>query len=109
MALAGALAGLAACNFVQGYKFYFEEGFTAEAGFKGIAVALLARSHPFAVIPAALLFGALDRGGFAINQQVPKEFVDILQAMVLLFVIVLVPVTRRLVQRAVVARVREVA
>ena len=89
MALSGALAGMAAANFVQGYKYYFEEGFTAEAGFKGIAVALLARTHPAGIIPAAFLFGALDRGGFVVNSLVPKEIVDILQALVILFVIVL--------------------
>jgi simple sugar transport system permease protein len=89
MALSGALAGMAAANFVQGYKYYFEEGFTAEAGFKGIAVALLGRTHPAGIVPAALLFGALDRGGFAVNALVPKEIVDILQALVILFVIVL--------------------
>lgn len=89
MAISGALAGMAAANFVQGYKYYFEEGFTAEAGFKGIAVALLGRTHPAGIVPAALLFGALDRGGFVVNALVPKEIVDILQALVILFVIVL--------------------
>jgi simple sugar transport system permease protein len=89
MALSGALAGMAAANFVQGYKYYFEEGFTSAAGFKGIAVALLARNHPAGIVPAALFFGALDRGGFVINALVPKELVDILQALVILFVIAL--------------------
>ena len=89
MLASGALAGMAAANFVLGYKYYFEEGFTAEAGFKGIAVALLGRSHPAGIVPAALLFGALDRGGFVVNAIVPKELVDILQALVILFVIVL--------------------
>jgi simple sugar transport system permease protein len=95
MVLSGMLAGLAASNFVLGYKHYFEEGFTAEAGFRGIAVALLARSQPLGIVPAALLFGALDRGGFVLNQVVPKEFVDILQALVLLSVIVLGPWLRQ--------------
>ena len=91
MALSGAVAGISAANFVLGYKHYFEEGFTAQAGFKGIAVSLLGGNHPFGVIPAALLFGGLDRGGFAINSLVPKEIVDIMQALVILLVIVLVP------------------
>jgi len=88
MMVSGGLAGVAAANFVQGYKHYFEDGFTAEAGFKGIAVALLARSHPIALVPAALLFGALDRGAFVIGGDVPKEFVDVLQALVLLGVVI---------------------
>ncbi len=99
MAVSGALAGLAASNFVQGYKYYFEDGFTAEAGFRGLAVALLARSHPLGIVPAAILFGALDRGGFVLSQKVPKEFADILQALVLLFVVVLQPGLRRFMER----------
>lgn len=99
MAVSGGLAGLAATNFVQGYKYYFEEGFSAEAGFRGIAVALLARSHPLAMVPAALLFGALDRGGFVLSRFVPKEFVDVLQALVLFFVVVFGPALRSLAQR----------
>jgi simple sugar transport system permease protein len=99
MAVAGGLAGLAASNFVQGYKYYFEDGFTADAGFKGIAVALLARSHPAGIVPSALLFGALDRGGFVVNRLVPKEIVDILQALVILCVVVLAERLRRALQR----------
>ncbi len=52
-------------------------------------MALLGRTHPAGIIPAALLFGALDRGGFVVNALVPKEIVDILQALVIVFVIVL--------------------
>ena len=99
MLLSGAVAGMTASNFVQGYKYYFEDGFTAEAGFRGIAVALLARNHPLGIVPAALLFGALERGGFVLNAVVPKEFVDILQALVLLCVIVVGPMMRRWLQR----------
>jgi simple sugar transport system permease protein len=62
-------------------------------------VSLLGGNHPFGVIPAALLFGGLDRGGFAINALVPKEIVDIMQAMVILLVIVLVPALSRARQR----------
>ena len=95
MLLSGAMAGMAAANFVQGYKYYFEEGFSADAGFRGIAVALLGGGHPAGIVPAALLFGALDRGGFVVNELVPKELVDILQALVILFVIVLARLARR--------------
>ena len=96
MACSGALAGMSAANFVMGYKHYFEDGFTAAAGFKGIAVSLLGGNHPLGVIPAALLFGALDRGGFAINALVPKEIVDIMQALVILLIIIFVqPSTRK--------------
>src|SRR5206468_11297690 len=52
MALSGAIAGLGGINFVLGYKHYFEQGFSAGAGFLGIAVALIGRNHPAGVIVA---------------------------------------------------------
>ncbi|HEY9843128.1 MAG TPA: ABC transporter permease [Candidatus Obscuribacterales bacterium] len=83
-AVAGGIAGLGSLHFVLGYKYYFEEGFGAGVGFMGVAVALLARNHPLAVIPAALLFGWLSQGGLAINALVPRELIDILQAVLIL-------------------------
>jgi simple sugar transport system permease protein len=87
MALSGALAGLGGTSFVLGYKHYFEQGFSGGAGFLGIAVALLGRNHPVGVIVAALFFGALSYGGLVINERVPKELVEMLQALVILFAI----------------------
>ena len=55
--------GLVGTNFVMGYKYYFEEGFSSGTGFMGIAVALLGLNNPFGVVLAALLFGMLDYGG----------------------------------------------
>jgi simple sugar transport system permease protein len=88
MAISGALAGLVGANFVLGYKGYFESGFTTGVGFLGIAVALLGRTHPAGVIIAAIFFGALSHGGLVINTLVPKELVEILQAIVILMTIV---------------------
>jgi simple sugar transport system permease protein len=87
MALSGAVAGLGGLNYVLGYKHYFELGFSAGAGFLGIAVALLGRNHPVGVIAAALFFGALSYGGLVVNQRVPKELVEALQGLVILFAI----------------------
>ena len=87
MALSGGLAGLGGANFVLGYKHYFELNFAAGAGFLGIAVALLGRNHPAGVVVAALFFGALSHGGLVINQRVPRELVDVLQALVILLAI----------------------
>ncbi len=86
MALAGGLAGLVGTNYVLGYKYYHEEGFSAGVGFLGIAVALLGRSRPLGIVLAALLFGTLSQGGLAINALVPKETMEILQAVIILFV-----------------------
>jgi simple sugar transport system permease protein len=88
MALAGGLAGLVGANAVLGYKHYYEEGFSGGAGFMGIAVALLGRNHPVGIIIAALLFGTLSQGGLAVNAVVPKEIVEVLQAVIILAVAV---------------------
>jgi simple sugar transport system permease protein len=87
MVIAGGFAGLAGLNFVNGYKHYFELGFSQNAGYIGIAVALIARNNPFAVIIVAVFFGILEYGGLTINTAVPKEIVTILQAIVILFII----------------------
>src|SRR5262249_35784454 len=84
MTLAGASAGLGGANFVLGYKHYFEQGFSAGAGFLGIAVALIGRNDPAGVILAAVLFGALSNAGLVINERVPRELVEVLQGLVIL-------------------------
>ena len=86
MALAGALAGLVGTNYVLGYKYYHEEGFSGGVGFLGIAVALLGRSHPAGIVAAALLLGTLSQGGLAINALIPKETMEIMQAAIILTV-----------------------
>jgi general nucleoside transport system permease protein len=99
LALSGALAGLAGVNFVNGYKHFFEQGFSGGAGFIGIAVALLGRNHPIGVVVAALFFGVLGYGGLVINARVPKELVDVLQALVILIAIVVQQVLERALRR----------
>lgn len=62
MSLCGGLAGLAGgCEVLSNYH-RFIEGFSPSYGFTGIAVAILGRNHPFAVILTALLFATLDSG-----------------------------------------------
>jgi len=87
MAIAGGLAGLAGLNFVNGYKHYFELGFSENAGYVGIAVALIARNNPFAIIIIAVFFGVLEYGGLTVNTLVPKEIVTILQGIIILLII----------------------
>jgi len=99
MAISGALAGLGGTNFVLGYKHFFELGFPGGVGFLGIAVALVGRNQPLGVVLAALVFGALSHGGLAINQRVPKELVDILEAIVILSAIGVQTVVQRIARR----------
>jgi ABC-type uncharacterized transport system permease subunit len=96
MVMSGALAGLGGLNYVLGYKHYYEEGFQTGSGFLGIAVALVGRSHPGGVVVAALLFATLSQGGLAVNALVPKQMVEVLQAVVILAVATSVPEVERL-------------
>lgn len=96
MTISGAIAGLGGLNFVLGYKHYYEEGFAGGAGFLGIAVAIVGGSHPIGVGLAALLFATISQGGLAVNAIVPKQFVEVLQAVVIIAVAVSVPEVRRL-------------
>ena len=95
MVISGAIAGLGGLNYVLGYKHYYEEGFAGGAGYLGIAVALVGRSHPAGVALAALLFATISQGGLAVNALVPKQFVEVLQAVVIIAIAVAVPEVRR--------------
>jgi general nucleoside transport system permease protein len=100
LAMSGAIAGIGGLNYVLGYKHYYEEGFATGAGFLGIAVALVGRSHPIGIGLAALLFATLSQGGLAVNALVPKQMVDVLQAVVILAVATSVPEVRQLLRGA---------
>jgi simple sugar transport system permease protein len=87
MACAGALAGLAGANQVLGVLGRASPGFSGGAGFDSIAVALLGRSHPFGVLLAGLLFGALQAGGrqMQISAGVSLDLIAIIQALIIIF------------------------
>jgi ABC-type uncharacterized transport system permease subunit len=88
LCISGALAGLAGVVEVLGVHHRLFDQFSSGFGFTGIAVALLAKNHPIAVIPAALLFGALAAGGPAMQLQadVPQKLISIIHALVIFFV-----------------------
>jgi simple sugar transport system permease protein len=86
MAGAGALAGLAATNFVMGHKYAFEEGLGRGTGILGISAALLGRTHPIGVLAASLVLGFLSAGGLVVGDKVPKELTEMLQGVVVLAV-----------------------
>ena len=96
LVLSGALAGIGGLNFVLGYKHYYEEAFASGAGFLGIAVAIVGRNHPLGVVLAALVFATISQGGLAVNAVVPKQMVDVLQAVVIIAVAASVPEVRRI-------------
>ena len=87
MTLSGLLAGLAGAIQILGVIGFYAPGITASVGFDSIAVALLGRSDPIGILFAALLFGAFRAGAplMQIETSVPIEIIDIIQALVILF------------------------
>lgn len=89
MFISGCLAGLAGVTQSLGLEFraYQPFGFIGY-GFTGIAVALLGKNHPAGVVLGAFLFGILQRGSMLMQSiaGVPKEVIEIIQAIIILFV-----------------------
>ncbi|MCR9122049.1 MAG: ABC transporter permease [Phyllobacteriaceae bacterium] len=88
MMVSGALAGMMALNPVMGDQTRLQMNFVAGAGFVGIAVALMGRSHPAGIIPAAILFGMLYQGGAELSFEMPtisRDMIVIIQGLVILF------------------------
>ncbi|AOF92102.1 ABC transporter permease [Sinorhizobium sp. RAC02] len=88
MMISGGLAGMMALNPIMGEQFRMQLDFVQGAGFVGIAVALIGRSHPAGIIPAALLFGMLYQGGAEISFEMPsisRDMIVIIQGLVILF------------------------
>jgi len=98
MAFSGALAGMAGAGELLGVTHQTQTSFATSVGFDAIAVALLARSNPLAIIPAAILFGAMRAGAgqMQIEAKTPRELVDVLQSVILLVLVVLPVVARAL-------------
>jgi ABC-type uncharacterized transport system permease subunit/basic membrane lipoprotein Med (substrate-binding protein (PBP1-ABC) superfamily) len=91
MGLSGALAGLAGIGIVLGRpsEYALKAAFSTGFGFDSIAVALLAKSHPFGIFPAALLWGALRNGAGLMQvraQGISIDLVNIIQALVIMFI-----------------------
>jgi simple sugar transport system permease protein len=88
MLISGGLAGMMALNPVMGAQNRMQIDFVTGAGFVGIAVALMGRSHPAGIVPAAILFGVLYQGGAEIAFEIPnisRDMIVIIQGLVILF------------------------
>jgi simple sugar transport system permease protein len=88
MVVSGLLAGLGGAVETLGVVGRFQPGFNAGLGFTAITIALLARTHPLGVIPAALLIGAMQAGAsrMQFDSGVSPEIIDVVQALILFFV-----------------------
>jgi len=87
MLISGGLSGMMAINTVMGEASRLLLNSVEGAGFIGIAVALMGRSHPVGVLLAAILFGFLYQGGaeLALWTTIPRELIIVIQALVILF------------------------
>ncbi|MCP4727750.1 MAG: ABC transporter permease, partial [bacterium] len=89
MAVCGALAGFVGLNEVLGYRHRFLLNFSPGYGFTGIAIALMGRNHPFGILAAAFLFGALTRGSIIIDitfTNISKDIIYIFQGIIILLI-----------------------
>jgi general nucleoside transport system permease protein len=84
MLASGALAGIAGMGEVSGIVHRIQPGISASYGYTGIIVATLGRFSPIGVLVAAVLFGALQVGGFSLQALgVPASIVGVLQGVIL--------------------------
>jgi ABC-type uncharacterized transport system permease subunit/basic membrane lipoprotein Med (substrate-binding protein (PBP1-ABC) superfamily) len=91
MGMSGALAAMAGIGIVLGRpsEYALKAAFSSGFGFDSIAVALLAKSHPFGIFPAAFLWGALRNGAGLMQvraQGISIDLVNIIQALVIMFI-----------------------
>jgi simple sugar transport system permease protein len=88
LSVSGAIAGIAGAGEVSGTSGFLTPGSFAGVGFDSIGIALLARANPFAVIPAAILWGSLLAGAPLMQLQagLSLDLVRIVQALIILFV-----------------------
>ena len=88
MAISGALAGLVGMNEIAGVNGKLLLEFVSGAGFTGIAVALMGRNHPFGIVLASILFGALYQGGAEVAFEIrgfSRDMVVLVQGFIVLF------------------------
>ena len=98
--LSGALAGLVGLQQMLGENGFLPVGYASGLGFTGIAVAFLGQNNPIGIVFAALLWGILGRGETAlqITSDVPREFIIILQGVLIISVVVTYQLARRRLQ-----------
>lgn len=90
MVLAGGMAGLAGFVEVAGVEHKMHHRMPKGFGYMAIIIAWLARKHPFWIIPVALLMSGLAIGSemVQISHDIPKATVNVLEGIILLFVLV---------------------
>lgn len=88
MLLSGMIAALCGAERTLGAYGYMDIGFSANYGFDGIVVAIIAGYSPVGIVLVSLFFGLLNYGGVNLNMMtnVPSEWVQSLIAIMLILV-----------------------
>ena len=92
-AIAGACAGLVGFYEVAAIHGQANASLVAGYGFTGILVAFLARQNPLAIVPVAILFGALAAAGGLIQRRMGMPDATVLVLQGVIFVVLLVSET----------------
>ena len=95
--ISGALAGFIGMQQVLVERGALVQNYEAQLGFTGIAVAFLGQNNPIGIVFAAILWAILSRGETAlqIETDVPREFVIILQGILIFCVVVVYQIAKR--------------
>lgn len=97
MVVSGILTGMAGAFEIMGNPNYYHKFSTnlgTNYGFNSIAIALLAKNNPLAVLPAAFLFSALETGKSSMQfstqsasgTSLPGDVISIIEALIIIFV-----------------------
>jgi general nucleoside transport system permease protein len=95
--ISGALAGLIGMQQILADRGHLPQNYIVFLGFLGIGVAFLGQNNPIGIIFAAILWGVLSRGEVAlqIQSEVPREFIIILQGILILSVVITYQIAKR--------------
>ena len=90
MTLSGAIIGLGGSIMITGFFGRFLGGFSSGYGWDGFMIAIIAQNHPFAVLPAAVFYGALANGALTMQSitGVPQAVVAMVKGSLVMFVTV---------------------
>jgi general nucleoside transport system permease protein len=111
--ISGALAGLVGMqqilvnNASTSTGGYLPQNYEATLGFTGIAVAFLGQNNPIGIVFAAIFWAALSRGEsiLPIETNMPREFVIILQGILIMSVVITYTLAKRRLDRRQTGRV----
>jgi ABC-type uncharacterized transport system permease subunit len=95
--ISGALAGMVGMQQLLAERGALVQNYESQLGFTGIAVAFLGQNNPIGIVFAAVLWSILTRGETAVQLEtsLPREFVIILQGILIFCVVVVFQLGQR--------------